>query len=133
MFVDLGLDVVDRSWEEPTLRLLEDGIKSGQYVGAVVDGVSGSGLCASALLELRQVLGTPIFPVGRMAYLSSVAVDNDSRRKGHGRAIVELLIAQALRLGVERIELHSSMMGEGIYRSLGFEDRGGGSELRLRL
>jgi ribosomal protein S18 acetylase RimI-like enzyme len=68
-----------------------------------------------------------------VGHIGSVAVDPPWRRQGIGERIVTFLIDEARSHGLERLELHATPGGEGIYRRLGFRDRRGGIELSLDL
>jgi ribosomal protein S18 acetylase RimI-like enzyme len=99
----------------------------------VIERGGGADLCGAGLLHILRVLGSPQFPRGVAGHINSVAVEPESRRLGCGEAIIRFLVDAAVTNGVERVELHASQEGEGIYRRIGFRDRGGGPELRLDL
>ena len=56
--------------------------------------------------------------IGRMAVLA------DWRGKGVGRALLERLLDEATRLGVEHLALHAQMQASGFYRRFGFVEEG---------
>ena len=62
--------------------------------------------------------------------MSNIATDAAWRRSGLARAITRALLADAQERGIGRIELHATPDGIGLYRSLGFVERGGKPEMR---
>lgn len=133
MFRDMGVDLSSDAWKVTTTARLTRDLAVGVVIGAVVDRVSRSGLCASGVLQIHEVLGSPHFQKGVAGHVGSVAVDTEWRRRGVGERVLTFLIDEARVLGVERLELHATPAGEAIYRRLGFRDRQGGVELRLEL
>jgi ribosomal protein S18 acetylase RimI-like enzyme len=133
MFNDMSADSENGEWINSTRAVLERHLPTATIVGAVIDRTSERGLCGAGLLQIEESLGSPRFPKGAKGHLSSVAVDVEWRRQGLGERIVQFLVDEARLLGLERVELHATEAGEGIYRRLGFRDRQGGIELRLDL
>lgn len=133
MFDDIGVDTSGREWKRTCRDDLERGLSRGDLIGAVIDDDEGGGLVAGGLLQVQERLATPRFPNGTFGYLGSVAVERSRRRQGLGTRVVVALIDEARQLGLERVELHATDDGEGIYRALGFDERGGGLEMRLVL
>ena len=68
---------------------------------------------------------------GLRGYIGSVATDEDWRRQGIGRQVIEYLIEMLHRRGVAEIDLHATEDSEGLYRAIGFVDRDAGADLRL--
>ena len=58
---------------------------------------------------------------GDVAYLAYVATVAEKRRLGAGTALVSYALRDALEHGCNVAVLHSSKMGESLYRRLGFE------------
>ena len=67
---------------------------------------------------LIGVAGLEIY--GRVALLRSVAVEKNSRRLGHGRALVEAVLGTAKRSGVHTIYLLTET-ASGYFKHLGFD------------
>jgi len=66
------------------------------------------------------VAHSPEFTLG---FVESVTVLEECRGKGYGRQMMEHLMAEARRLGVDRLHLTSSprrVAANGLYRALGF-------------
>ncbi len=133
MFEEMDLDVSDDAWRAPTATYLTRHVRLETVVGAVMDRPHASGLCGAGILRIQEVAGSPLFPRGLVGHIGSVAVEPSWRRRGIGEAIVTFLVDEARARGLERLELHASRAGEGIYRRLGFRDRPGGVELSLDL
>lgn len=133
MYRDMGVDLSNDAWKATTTARLTRDLARRDAIGAVMDRVSEPGLCASGVLQIQEVLGSPRFPKGIVGHVGSVAVDTEWRRRGVGEQVLRLLIHEARALGVERLELHATPAGESIYRRLGFRDRQGGVEFRLAL
>jgi len=67
---------------------------------------------------LLGVAGLEIY--GRVALLRSVAVEKDSRRMGHGRALVEAVLRNAKQNGVHTIYLLTETASDS-FKHLGFD------------
>ena len=65
----------------------------------------------------------PVLLDGRFGYVLGMATDPEFRRRGHGRAIVEALLAWYRANGVRRVDLHATSDGEPLYREYGFTAR----------
>lgn len=133
MFHDMHFDIASTEWIDSTSTSFKRHLPLATIIGAVMDRVPEPGLCASGLLQIQEGLGSPRFPKGAVGHISSVTVDPEWRRQGIGESLLRFLIDEARTLGLERIELHATPDGEGIYRKLGFHDCQGGVELRLEL
>jgi len=86
------------------LRVVED--DSGVAVGRVIYGE-------------REQHGT------RDAFLYDIAIDEEHRGRGLGRAAMELLEAEVRGLGLDRVQLNvfgGNEVARTLYRSLGFEE-----------
>jgi GNAT superfamily N-acetyltransferase len=61
---------------------------------------------------------------GRTGWLGNVAVDDDVRGQGLGRAISETAVDWLQQAGVETVLLTATKLGQPIYERLGFADEG---------
>lgn len=80
-----------------------------------------------ALLEGRVVGYAGMWLVLDEAHITNVAVHQDLRGRGVGRALMAELLGRAAVLGAERISLEvrpSNQAARTLYKSLGFADRG---------
>jgi GNAT superfamily N-acetyltransferase len=64
-------------------------------------------------------------PRRRRGQVSNVFTRPDYRRRGISRELMQRLIAHARELGIHRLVLWASEMGEPMYRGLGFEQSHG--------
>ncbi|MBN2379570.1 GNAT family N-acetyltransferase [candidate division WOR-3 bacterium] len=69
---------------------------------------------------------------GRQGYILNMYTVPDARRQGICAVLLEKMIDEAKALGLSRVHLHASKMGEGIYRRRGFREPGE-VELLMRL
>ncbi len=104
-----------------------------ETVIAAVARTSSGEIVSLAAATLRHVAPSPWYPNGSSAYVHSVSTRPMFRRRGISRALMVRLLDELRARQVERVELHAAPDGERVYRSLGFEERYGGPELRLSL
>jgi ribosomal protein S18 acetylase RimI-like enzyme len=133
MFESMGYDVSESDWMVSATARLKKNLPLSLIIGAAAPRGPGLGLCAAGLLDVREILGSPRFPMGNTGHIYSVAVDPQWRRRGIGESVLRFLIDEARTAGLERVELHATPEAEPMYRRLGFHDRGGPVELRLEL
>ena len=131
MFESMGIDVGDPAWRTACESHFE-AMGTDALFGAAVDDSSGPGLVASGLVEVHQRIPSPLSRNGRVAYVSSVCVDDAWRRRGLARLVMVHLLDRLRQMDVTTVDLHTTAAGEGLYRELGFADRLQ-PELRLRL
>jgi GNAT superfamily N-acetyltransferase len=115
-----------RTWS----RVLCDSFGAPQPFGDAFAGLAVSiGLDARSLFRhfLARVDGEPaatcsMFLGAGVAGIYDVSTVPERRRCGIGRAITAAAMHEARALGYRTAILHSSTLGTGVYRSLGFED-----------
>lgn len=98
--------------------VLVPGLASGDLFAAVVDGDGWLAACGIGMVAQR--VPGPGNPSGRYGYVQSMVTDERARRRGLARAVLTALLDRFAELGVTRIDLHASTMGEPLYRSVGF-------------
>ncbi len=130
MFEAMGIDTTGETWRASAERHLQEVLAGDEVVAAVVD-APGGGLAASGVIEFLQWIPSPSSPFGRAAYISNMSTDHAWRRRGLARAILAVLLAEARRRDVERVELHATSEGIGLYQSVGFVPREGNPAMRL--
>ena len=89
---------------------------------ALVSG--GTEPCGIALAYERNVTGLPIVRQVRAAEIDALVVQRDHRRQGHGRALVEGVVAWAQTRGAARIELGVYEFNDdarAFWQSMGFD------------
>ena len=91
--------------------------------------------------EDKRVIGTGIVfyynsvpsafnPTGKNAYVTSVYVEQKSRRQGIGMAIMKQLLDISERKGYPIVMLNASEMGKAMYQKLGFAESENGMILK---
>ena len=123
LFASMGMDVADPVWratayEQLTTRLGRDAM------AFVVDHPDRPGLAASAAGTIGTRLPTPFNPSARAGYVQWVATDDDVRRRGYARDVMEALLDWYEQCGVTVVELHATPVAERLYREMGFSDEG---------
>lgn len=119
MFRDMGvLAAADAPLERASRRALGQGLADGSYHGWLVD-ASGA-VVAGGGLVLRPLLPRPGHPDGGVeAYVLNVYTDPPHRRRGLARRLMYEILAWCAAQGVQRVSLHASDEGRGLYESLG--------------
>jgi GNAT superfamily N-acetyltransferase len=111
----------DDSWQATAAAVLEQALGDGSMVAVVVDSPH-SGLAACGVGMVAQRLPSPGCVDGRYGYIQSMCTDERHRRQGLARQVFAGLRRWYADLGVTRVDLHASKMGERLYRAHGFED-----------
>lgn len=75
-----------------------------------------------ARLDGEAVATCSMFLAGGVAGLYDVSTIPEKRRRGIARSITQAAMRGARALGCDTVILHSSPLGAGVYRSLGFRD-----------
>ena len=123
MYASMGHDVTDPNWiaaagDAFASRLGDD------LAVFVVDAPDRSGLAASGAGTISTRLPAPNNVSARTGYIQWVATDDDARRQGHAREIMQALLEWFTARDVRVVELHATTAGEPLYRELGFDDKG---------
>jgi len=85
-------------------------------------------IVASALLQLKDTLPTPVTPLSVRGYLFNLYTEPSHRRRGLAARITDAMLDLAREIGIEIMELHASLEAEGLYQRMGFVPT---SEMRL--
>ena len=73
----------------------------------------------------RAVSAAATFPVDGTVYVALVATMPDAHGKGYAETVMRQAISQGRQaMGLSRVTLHASDMGQPLYRSMGFESGG---------
>ncbi|MFD6873869.1 MULTISPECIES: GNAT family N-acetyltransferase [unclassified Streptomyces] len=86
----------------------------------VIGGAPGEPLLATGMAWVTYHLPGPRRPDGRRGYLDGIVTDAEARGRGHGRRIVDALVARLDGMGIHHVQLHASSDGEPVYRAAGF-------------
>ena len=133
MFDSMGVVARDPGWVSTCAAYLREHLGGDRLRGAVVDHPDGGGgLVATGLVELQWRIPGAQNVLGRTAYVSSIATDEAFRRRGAARVVLEHLLDDVRRQGIEIVDLPATAGGEGLCRDLGFAPRPQ-PELRLHL
>jgi len=120
MFRDMGvLAAADVPLELASRRALGQGLADGSYRGWLVE--AAGAVVAGGGLVLRPLLPRPGHPDGGVeAYVLNVYTDPPHRRRGLARRLMDEILAWCETKSVQRVGLHASDEGRGLYESLGF-------------
>lgn len=91
-------------------------------LGFVIDAPEG-GLAACGLVNVVPRLPRPGRHSRLAAYVQWVSTAPQHHRKGHARAIMDAILAETDRRGIEVVELHSTPAGRRLYENLGFFEK----------
>ncbi|MFF4261794.1 GNAT family N-acetyltransferase [Streptomyces virginiae] len=86
----------------------------------VVGGAPGEPLLATGMAWVTYHLPGPLWTDGRRGYLDGIVTDAPARGRGHGRRIVDALVAWLGEIDIHYVQLHASPDGEPVYRAAGF-------------
>jgi len=106
------------SWAVESTRTVRDRLDKDLF-GMVIDAPEG-GLAACGLVNVAPRLARPGADAHQMGYIQWVSTAPQHQRKGYARAIMEALLAETDRRGIEVVELHASPAGLHLYQDLGF-------------
>ncbi len=99
------------------------------FVYAVRD---GGRIVSCAFLLTVEKPASPSFPTGRTGTVLNVYTLPEERKKGYAKTVMNALLADAERMGLDNVELKSTDAGYPLYRSLGFADTSGRYRLLKR-
>lgn len=123
MYETWGTAAGEDEWQATALHVFETRLAGDDFAAFVVDGPDG--LVASGVGWVEQHLPGPHNVTGRRGHIASMSTDVAVRRQGLAREVFEALLGWYAELGVTRIDLRATPMGEPLYRALGFTEPGG--------
>ena len=100
-------------------RLSEEFFGSGDQTTILA--YDGDKAIGCATLCYITVMPTFDHPTGKRAHLMNVYTNADYRRQGIARQMVTMLLDEAKERGVTYISLDTTISGEPLYKSLGFD------------
>lgn len=83
---------------------------------------------AGVLMLMRETLPTPVTPLSVRGYLFNIYTEPSHRRQGLAARLTDAALDLAREMGLEIMELHTSLEAEGLYQRMGFVPT---SEMRL--
>jgi GNAT superfamily N-acetyltransferase len=131
MFQDMGElpDAVFESLRARAESVLSEALKRGEYLGWLVSPASAPAtIVAGAGVQLRQVLPHPrpgpdgeiAVAEGRHAIVLNVFTEPAWRRQGVAELLMRRILEWAAGERLDRLVLHASAEGRGLYQRLGF-------------
>ena len=131
MWEDLGVrgnaehDRSDRIYS----RWLQTRIKNKRLVGWIAEKRDGT-VAGGGCVWIHDVQPRPHWKGTVQPYLLSMYTEPEFRGQGVATKIVEAVIDWTKKQGFERLQLHASPMGRGVYKRLGFKR---GWEMRINI
>ena len=125
IFREMGMDPVDISAARTCyMPWLQEFIENGNYKGYAIVEKSTQKCIGGGAIWIGLGGPLPMVPSSdlRRATVTNIFIEQDHRRQGLARCLVEKLIAVAKEDGYQVLELQSSDAGRHLYESLGFND-----------
>ena len=119
MFEAMGDDASAPGWRSACREALVRRLVQPDRFAAFVVAVDGS-VVSGGVGWVEEHLPSPGQPDGRRGHVASMSTDPEHRRRGHGRAVLQGLMAWFAELGVGRVDLRATGDGQPLYLSLGF-------------
>ena len=136
MFDDMGQipEHLNESFQRRSQERVRELLISGEYVGWLASPASTPDkIVAGAGVQLRTVLPHPAtdkaFAEGSQALIINVFTEPDWRRKGLAERLLKEIIEWSREQKIDRLVLHASAGGRGLYERLGFVET---NEMRLQ-
>jgi GNAT superfamily N-acetyltransferase len=120
MYEAMGLDVAQPEWRAEAERMVR--VRNGTVDCAVFVVEENGRLVACGAVTVATRLPGPGNPAARYGYIQWMVTEPAHRRRGHGRAVFEVILEWLREQGVRHLELHATPEGEPLYRSFGFDD-----------
>ena len=109
------------SWALDSTTLVKERIGH-DLLGFVIDAPEG-GLAACALVNIAPRLPRPGRHSRFAAYVQWVSTAPQHHRKGYARAVMDALLAETDKRGIEVVELHATPAGRHMYEQMGFFEK----------
>ena len=126
MFQDMGqipAHLYD-AFRQRSQERVREMLGSGEYVGWLATVGTPEKIIAGAGVQLRKVLPHPAtneaFAEGSQAIIINVYTEPEWRRQGLGEKLMKEIIGWSREQKIDRLVLHSSKFGRGLYERLGF-------------
>ena len=93
-------------------------LKSGEHIAYLV--YDGDKFIGAGGVSFYQVMPTYHNPSGKKAYIMNMYTAQDYRRQGIAFNTLDLLVKEALEIGITQIALEATQMGRPLYEKYGF-------------
>jgi len=110
------------TWAVESTRLVARRLEGEDLFGMVIDAPEG-GLAACGLVNVAPRLPRPGRHSPHAGYVQWVSTAPQHHRRGYARAIMDALLAESDRRGIEVIELHATPVGRTLYEELDFVEK----------
>ena len=118
------------SFERNTKAYLVENIDSDKLI--IFIAVDGDDIISSCMACIFETVPLPGCLNGKSAELLNVYTKEMHRHKGHSRKLLELIIEEMKKVGVEKIHLTYTEDGVGLYEKMGFSPLENQMQLKLR-
>lgn len=108
-----------------------DKMKSNDYIAWLAE--SDNEIIATSGLSFLQKPPHFINITGKFAYIMNMYTKPEWRRKGIGSALLEELIEEIKKKGIQSVVLHTTPYGRPLYEKYGFRENDGDKEMILKL
>ena len=115
---NLSADADMRSVEAESRAYYAEALADGSHTGYLA--FDGDRVVGAGGVSYYRVMPTYHNPTGRKAYIMNLYVAPDHRRRGIATALLDLLMADIRRRGVESVSLEATAMGRPLYEKYGF-------------
>jgi GNAT superfamily N-acetyltransferase len=120
MYESMGLDSSKPAWRDQAKKMIQE--RAGAEDCAVFVAEEDNQVVACGGVTVSTRLPGPGAPNGRFAYIQWMVTDPQHRRRGHARAIFEVILDWIRQRDISILELHATPQGDELYRSYGFEE-----------
>ncbi|HVF21131.1 MAG TPA: GNAT family N-acetyltransferase [Mycobacteriales bacterium] len=133
MYVAWGDDPSGQEWRDSATAMFERRLRDEpeSFVAYVVEDGSGR-IVASGVGWVTEHLPNPHNLTGLRGHIASMSTLEAVRGQGHGRAVIDALLAWFDQRDILRVDLVATPMGEPLYRSVGFAEHGNATALVRR-
>lgn len=110
------------TWAVQSTRLVARRLEGEDLFGVVIDAPEG-GLAACGLVNVAPRLPRPGRHSPLTGYVQWVSTAPQHHRRGYARAIMDALLEESDKRGIEVLELHSTPAGRHLYEQLEFLEK----------
>jgi len=108
-----------------------DKMKSNEFIAWLAE--YNKEIIATSGLSFLQKPPHFINMTGKFAYIMNMYIKPKWRRKGIGSALLEKLIEEIKKIGIQSVVLHTTSFGKLLYEKYGFRENDGDKEMILKL